>query len=146
MARPAEPVEPLLRIVVWNDPGLASVPAPAQPQSHPGISAQIGDVAGVAAVFGHDPNCVVLDVDPDDRAPPLASAATDGLNERVSGNEAEMNAELYGWVEQVLLQQSDPPAPGGLFLGHGLMSITTLPVVADADARMRRHISNRVIA
>jgi hypothetical protein len=135
MARPAESIEPLLRIVVRNDPGLAGAPAPAQPQPHPGISAQVGDVAGVAALFGHDPGCVVLDVDPDDRPPPLAGAAADRLNQRVSRNEAKMNAELYGWVEQVLLQQSHPPAPGGVFRGHGLVSITTLPVVADAEAK-----------
>ena len=139
MAGPTEPVESLLWIVVRHDPGLTSAPASAQPQSHPGISAQVRDVAGVVTLFGHDPKCVVLDVDPDDRTPPLAGAATNGLNERVSGDKAEMNAKLYGWVEQVFLQQPYPPAPGGLFLEHGLVSITTVPVVAEPDARARRH-------
>jgi len=88
----------------------------------------------VAALFGHDPSDVVLNVNPDDGTPSLASAATNGLDQRISGNEAEINAEFYRWIEQVLLQQPYPPTPGSLVLGHGLVSITAPPVVADAKA------------
>lgn len=123
---------------MWNDPGLASAPTPVQPQAYAGICAQIGDVAGVAALFGHDPGCVVLDVDSDDCAPLFAGAATDSLDERVSRNEAKMNAEFYGWVEQVFLEQPHPLALGGVFFGHGSVFTMTVAVVAWPHGRTPR--------
>jgi hypothetical protein len=126
VARAPELVESSLGIVVGHDPRVPGSPASPYPQAHPRIGPQIGDVTGMAALFGHDPHRLVDDVHADDRAPPLASAATDGLDQRVTRSQSEIHAELHRRVEKVLLQHPHAAPPARLLARHGRLSTMNL--------------------
>jgi CBS domain-containing protein len=110
VAAPSEGVEPGLRVVLVDDAGVGRPPAAADADANIGMGGEIADVAGVAAVFGDDPPGFAFEAKPDDIAPPLPASAPCRFDQDMARTQTGPHEELDRRVEEIALEEPDPPA------------------------------------